>query len=70
MFYFEAPEFDKKHLKKSEGRNSRNVLNITIRMKTIVRQQKIKQKIKQKYLSFKETTYVNLTHILKNFVIT
>ena len=32
-----APEFDKKHLKKAGGHIGRNVVNITVKMKSIVR---------------------------------
>ena len=32
----EAPEFNTKHLKKAKGRISRNIVNITIKMKIIV----------------------------------
>ena len=32
-----APEFDKKHPKKARGHIGRNVVNITIKMQTIVR---------------------------------
>ena len=59
-----VPEFDK-HLKKAGGHISRNVVEITIKMKTIVRKPLMIKKRRNKQIDEEKESYLSIANILQ-----